>query len=161
MEIAHANIYGDGLTVYEETWADERIVWLNGFSVKTVEDPALGVAYAYPADTLEQLFQDIRNDLIEVEGADGAIYGRVDKFGRDLRGDHPNIISIGVYPYSTFPFVDGVYVIRPKLVGEENVYRNDKGLRVTEVRQIKGFILTVVSDMSDAMDPYALRQKAG
>ena len=84
MEIAHANIYGDGLTVYEETWADERIVWLNGFSVKTVEDPALGVAYAYPADTLEQLFQDIRNDLIEVEGADGAIYGRVDKFGRDL-----------------------------------------------------------------------------
>lgn len=28
MEIAHANIYGDGLTVYEETWVDERIVWL-------------------------------------------------------------------------------------------------------------------------------------
>lgn len=161
MEIAHANIYGDGLTVYEETWANERIVWLNGFSVKTIEDPALGIAYTYPVDTLEQLFQDIRNDLIEVEGADGTIYGRVDKFGRDLRGDYPNIISIGVYPYSTFPFVDGVYVIRPKLVGEENVYRNDKGLLVTEVRQIKGFILMVVSDMPDAMDPYALRQKAG
>lgn len=94
MEITHANIYGDGLTVYEETWADERIVWLNGFSVKTIEDRALGIAYTYPANTLEQLFQDIRNDLIEVEGADGTVYGRVDKFGRDLRGDHPNIILL-------------------------------------------------------------------
>ncbi|EIP0347767.1 hypothetical protein LRN42_000129 [Shigella sonnei] len=161
MEIAHANIYGDGLTAYEETWTDDRIIWLNGFSVKTIEDVALGVAYTYPAETLEQLFQDIRNDLIEVEGVDGTIYGRVDVFGRDLRGDHPNIIRIGVYPYSTFPFVDGVYVIRPKLVGEENVYRNDRGLRVTEVRQIKGFILTIVADRSDAMDPYSLQKKAG
>ena len=161
MEIAHANIYGDGLTVYEETWADEQIVWLNGFSVKTIEDPALGVAYTYPANTLEQLFQDIRNELIEVEGVDGTVYGRVDTFGRDLRGDYPNIIRIGVYPYPTFPFVDGVYAVRPKLVGEENVSRNDHGIRVTEVRQIQGFILPVFENLSDAMDPYALQQEAG
>lgn len=161
MEITHANIHGDGLTTYEETWPDERIVWLNGFSVETIEDRSLGVAYTYPADTLTQLFQDIRNDRIEVEGSDGTIYGRVDGFGRDLRGDHPNIVRIGIYPYSTFPFIDGVYVIQPKLVAEENVYRNDKGLRVTEARQIKGFILTIATDRLDALDPSALQQKAG
>lgn len=143
------NEHGDGITVRADLMIDKnRIFWFNGFdtSVKHEEDKT----YSYLATALENFFKRVRatrsNPFVAnpvwVHDDAGKEIGRIVAFERNLRGEYPNLIRIGIQFYNRdLPYADS-YLITPQLMGED--VDSDYDVNLTSVNFITGVVFTPI-----------------
>lgn len=137
------NEFGDGITHHSAVVKnDDGVQWFNAFDVTSIYDHENRARYVYPAEALLDFFMAVRRDEVEVRHAEtDAVVGRVLKFNRDIRGEFPNVIRVGIY-FTVNPGEFENAVIRPVVKGQfKGDYDPKTGYSVTEVSEITGLVI--------------------
>lgn len=143
------NEFGDGITHHSAVVKnDDGVQWFNGFDVTSIYDDENRARYVYPAEALLEFFLAVRRNEIEVRHAEtDAVVGKVVKFNRDLRGEFPNVIRVGIY-FTVNPGEFENAVIRPIVKGQfKGDYDPKNGYSVTEVAEINALTILMGEGM--------------
>ena len=143
------NEFGDGITHHSAVVKnDDGVQWFNAFDVTSIYDDENRARYVYTSDALLEFFLAIRRNEIEVRHAEtDAVVGKVVKFNRDLRGEFPNVIRVGIYFTVNLGDFENA-VIRPVVKGQfKGDYDPKTGYSVTEVSDITGLVIIVGEGM--------------
>lgn len=143
------NEFGDGITHHSAVVKnDDGVQWFNAFDVTSIYDDENRARYVYTSDALLEFFLAIRRNEIEVRHAEtDAVVGKVVKFNRDLRGEFPNVIRVGIYFTVNLGDFENA-VIRPVVKGQfKGDYDPKSGYSVTEVSDITGLVIIVGEGM--------------